>query len=590
MYLRVFVFILMVLFVDSQLMADMKTDSLLLELRNSDQNRERTLTLNELSKNFTQSNLDSSIYYAKSGLGLATEIEYSLGIAENAASLGDYYVIYDSLNKAKEYYLLANKQFQELDQLFDVAQIFMVLGNIYLAQGNYSEALMYYQKSQLISEENDFNTILPHIHNNTGIIYTKLGEDDKALNHLIKAYSGFKTLNLIDNVAHAVSGIAAIHLNNSKDSLAISYYNEALRMFKEADNLREASSIYCALGNYEFERGNFTQALDYYVEGYNQIDKQSTEYLGPKSHLYVEILAYMGRIHFYLGNKQKAIEYLEESLTLALQNHYVNWIEFSTHELSVIYENEGEFGNALKYFKVYEQYGDSILNESSIKRFTQLEMQFEFDKRLREKELEDILKQNTQRRKELIYLILIGIGVFVAIIAILLYMIQRSKTTKAELKRKNLKLEHDTLQQELDYRNKELATNVLYLLRKNEFITATAEQLKKAKLNFKIENQKIIQDIIRDLLLNSSKDVWKEFEVRFQEVHSEFYDNLNKRFPDLTPNEKKICSFLRLNMSTKEISAITYQSVRSIDMARFRLRKKIGLDSEENLISFLLQI
>ena len=96
--------------------------------------------------------------------------------------------------------------------------------------------------------------------------------------------------------------------------------------------------------------------------------------------------------------------------------------------------------------------------------------------------------------------------------------------------------------------------------------------------------------MIRDLLQNTSKDVWKEFEIRFQEVHSDFYNNLNEKYPDLTPNEKKICAFLRLNMSTKDISAITYQSVRSIDMARFRLRKKIGLETDENLVTFLAQV
>jgi len=570
--------------------AVLATDSLLSELKNTPQNKEKTLLLNELSKTFKESDLDSSLYYAKQGLTLASEIDYSLGIAENSASMADYYVMYDSLNKAKEYYLLANKQFQELEKLFDVAQIFMVLGNIYLAQGNYSEALLNYQKSQQISEENDFSTILPHVHNNMGIIYTSLGEEDKALNHLMNAYNGFKTLDLIGNIAHTVSNIAAIHLKNSKDSLAISYYHEALKMFKEADNLTEASSIYNALGNYEFEKENYTQALDYYNEGYNLINKQDIEYLGPKSLLLAGIHGYMGRVHFYLGNKQKAIEYLEESLMLALQNHYVNWIEFSTHELSVIYENEGEFGKALDYYKIYEQYGDSILNESSIKRITQLEMQFEFDKNIKERELEDARKEALQQQKEFIYILFIGLGVFIAIVILLMYLNQRSKTSRIELRRQNLKLEHEKLQQELEYRNRELATNVMYLLRKNEFITSTAEKLTKAKMHFKKENQKIVQDVIRDLLLNSSKDIWKEFEVRFQEVHSDFYDNLNKRFPDLTPNEKKVCAFLRLNMSTKDISAITYQSVRSINMARFRLRKKIGLDTDENLVAFLAQI
>ena len=590
MYLHVFVFILMVLFFDSQLMADMKTDSLLLELRSSDQNKERTLTLNELSKKFTQSNLDSSIYYAKSGLGLASEINYSLGIAENAASLGDYYIIYDSLNKAEKYYILAGKYFDELDMDYNLAQLYQVLGNIYLSQSNLSEALMYYQESQIISEENNFIDILPSIHNNVGLIYSQLGENDKALEHLMKAYDGFKVSGINENVAHSVSNIAVIYLKEAQDSLAISYFKEAIKIYEDFGNLIDASSILMTLGDYEFNKGNLNKALYYYEDGYKQALSQSVEYLGPRSRVISGLLAGMGRIHYHLGNKQKAIEYLEESLVLATQNSYINRIEFSTEILSEIYESDGDFSKALSFYKIHEQYGDSILNEGSIKKITQLEMQFEFDKKMKEKELDDIIKENAQQRKELIYLILISIGVFAAIIAILLYLMQKSKTAKIELKRRNLNLEHERLQQELDYKNKELATNVLYLLRKNEFITATAEQLKKAKLNFKMENQKIIQDIIRDLLLNSSKDIWEEFEVRFQDVHSEFYDNLNKRFPDLTPNEKKICSFLRLNMSTKEISAITYQSVRSIDMARFRLRKKIGLDSEENLISFLSNI
>jgi len=236
---------------------------------------------------------------------------------------------------------------------------------------------------------------------------------------------------------------------------------------------------------------------------------------------------------------------------------------------------------------MYEQYGDSILNESSIKKITQLEMQFEFDKKLKEKEIEETHKENTQQRKEFIYILIIVLGVFIAIVAILLFVNQKSKTTKVELKNQNLKLEHQKLQQNLQYKNKELATNVMYLVSKNEFITSTAEKLKETKLNFKKENQKLIQDIIRELLLNSSKDIWKEFEVRFQQVHTGFYAKLNEQFPKLSVNEKRLCAFLRLNMSSKEISMVTYQSVNSISVARSRLRKKLGLNQDDNLISFL---
>jgi len=81
---------------------------------------------------------------------------------------------------------------------------------------------------------------------------------------------------------------------------------------------------------------------------------------------------------------------------------------------------------------------------------------------------------------------------------------------------------------------------------------------------------------------------WKEFELRFQDVHQNFYEKLQKLFPDLTPSERKLAAFLKLNMSSKEISVITGQSIRSLEVARYRLRKKLGITNQDvNLIGFL---
>ncbi|MGX9987466.1 helix-turn-helix transcriptional regulator [Soonwooa purpurea] len=87
------------------------------------------------------------------------------------------------------------------------------------------------------------------------------------------------------------------------------------------------------------------------------------------------------------------------------------------------------------------------------------------------------------------------------------------------------------------------------------------------------------------------QDVWTEFETHFTKVHPNFYAKLSHQFPNLTPNEKKMCAFLRLNMSTKDISAITQQSVNSIMVSRSRLRKKLKIQGEEqNLINFLMNL
>jgi DNA-binding CsgD family transcriptional regulator len=83
------------------------------------------------------------------------------------------------------------------------------------------------------------------------------------------------------------------------------------------------------------------------------------------------------------------------------------------------------------------------------------------------------------------------------------------------------------------------------------------------------------------------KNSWNEFEHHFLKVHPNFYHSLQEKFPLLTANEKKICAFLKLNLKTKEISSITGQSVKSIEVARTRLRSKFNLATEENLNAFI---
>jgi len=135
-----------------------------------------------------------------------------------------------------------------------------------------------------------------------------------------------------------------------------------------------------------------------------------------------------------------------------------------------------------------------------------------------------------------------------------------------------------------------LTTNVMYLLKKNELITNISEKLIRSKLDFKKENQMIVQEIINELKSSQDSDTWAEFEAHFTQVHTDFYKRLNETFPNLSANEKKLCAFLRLNMSTKDIAAITYQSINSITVARSRLRKKLNIEGEDvNLINFLSQ-
>jgi len=160
-----------------------------------------------------------------------------------------------------------------------------------------------------------------------------------------------------------------------------------------------------------------------------------------------------------------------------------------------------------------------------------------------------------------------------------------------ELERNNLVLENENLQQDLIIRNKELTTNVLNLVQKNEIIKNITDKLLAAKNTMLPENKDVVNRVVTELQQSTDEGMWQEFELRFQQVHSAFYEKLKKQFPDLTPNETKLCAFLRLNMTTKEIEAITKQSQRSIEVARSRLRKKLNItNTDANLVTFLAQL
>jgi DNA-binding CsgD family transcriptional regulator len=131
----------------------------------------------------------------------------------------------------------------------------------------------------------------------------------------------------------------------------------------------------------------------------------------------------------------------------------------------------------------------------------------------------------------------------------------------------------------------------MHLVEKNELINNINNKLQKVKISSKNDNKTLINGMIHDLNSSLNTNIWEEFEIYFQSVHEEFYNKLNKLYPHLSKNEKRICAFLRLKMTTKEISFVTKQSQASINMARSRLRKKLGITGTNvEMLNFLTNL
>jgi DNA-binding CsgD family transcriptional regulator len=95
----------------------------------------------------------------------------------------------------------------------------------------------------------------------------------------------------------------------------------------------------------------------------------------------------------------------------------------------------------------------------------------------------------------------------------------------------------------------------------------------------------IIKKIDRSI---DTEQQWQVFESHFENVHEEFLNRIKAKYPDLSPRELKLCAYLRLNISSKEIANLMNISVRGVEISRYRLRKKLGLDHETNLTDFIL--
>jgi DNA-binding CsgD family transcriptional regulator len=255
---------------------------------------------------------------------------------------------------------------------------------------------------------------------------------------------------------------------------------------------------------------------------------------------------------------------------------------------------ERDFHEAFIQQKVLDSLNNALFNPDMAARAADFARQYEYDKEFKVIELEHSKSIQAQHKTIIVIAMVAGLFLLILIIVFLLLVIQRTKTQKEKLKQSklaleglNLGLEKKNLQMELDFRNKELVTKAIYLVQKNEMIKEVADRFGEFSSGVPEQMQLEINHMIHYLKQSSDSTGWKEFELRFMEVNSEFYNNLIAKHPDLTPNERKLACFLRMNMTTKDISAITFQTVESIKVARTRLRKKLGLLQDENLIAFL---
>ena len=165
------------------------------------------------------------------------------------------------------------------------------------------------------------------------------------------------------------------------------------------------------------------------------------------------------------------------------------------------------------------------------------------------------------------------------------------KEEQEESEAEIIRLRNENLRSDIRHKNAQLASATMHLVQKGEILLKIKKELKRLVDNASSENRRKIQQLIHtiddDIRLDNS---WDQFESFFDQVHENFLKNLRSRFPSLTPKDQKLCAYLRMNLTTKEIAPLMNISVRGVEISRYRLRKKLELDTEVNLVDFIMKL
>lgn len=483
-------------------------------------------------------NADESILYYKFALELAENKGQLSKALHIAYQLADIFKLSNSLHYALKYYMKYGELASSIGDKRCVGVSYYYQGEIYFLQNSFEDAKHYYLKASELFKNLNCYSSLSDSYNYLGLLYYKT-DLNKALEYYQKAYGLESQYGTRSKSSLFLNNIACIHMYKNEFDMAKSKLDSAFSIAYNNDNLETLSYIYSSYGEY-----------------------------------------YQGKKQFKLSES-----FYLKSIGLHRQLSHTEEVYQTNLLLSGLYEGMGNFKGALSLYKQHKIIQDSIIKINKSKLFHRQK----FEQNLRQLEHSNKTQFLNQKRKDLYYIIFtISIFIFLLIILISIVFKRRIEGKKIQLSEENKSLKENLLMEKIENKNKELTSKAILLSERNDLIKNVSEKLNSCKSKLKQSNVEIIQNVINDLNSNVTEKQWDDFQQNFNSLHPMFYKELLSDFPTLSPKELKLCSFLKLNMTSKEIALVTHMTTNSVEVSRSRLRKKLNLSrSSLSLFVFL---
>ncbi len=544
-------------------------DSLMNELQiETEADTNRVKLLFDVIRRSYRNQPEQATVYANEALEISIDKDYIIGQAHAYRYLGYSLNILGSHSEAIQHLNSAIALYEQINDFRGVAVVNGAIGAIYAINDDFELAI-----PKLLGALDAYKQIGNRYaeavtYNNIGNIYLEQNIHERAIEYFIESISLFKELDNHQRIVLPYSGISSVLVEVGEIEQAQFYVQEGIKVALEYDNRLSLAYLYETAGNIQLEKNHFDSARVYYTDSamlLNQIGNRAK---------YFDIIESIARLDFELGNYSSAKAQLDEIVRSFddLEDDHSLFKETTYELLAKTEQALGNHARGLEFALLSKAISDSLNHRETALKVSELEAEFETAKK--DNEILILTYENEAARLRIILISILGLGLVLLI----------SIFYRESLKRKSLQkaFEMKSLQKELEQYG-------ILLNEKNTYMTKVVEKLSDLNVDIKTSTGKRnLYNLIDSLKLNIAASESEEVMFKkIEQVNAGFFRALRSENQDLSSSEKRLASLVQMDLSSKDIANILHINPKSVNQAKYRLKKKLNIHPEIDLKEYL---
>lgn len=408
-----------------------------------------------------------------------------------------------------------------------------------------------------------------------GICYEYLGDSAQATQYLLKALEIKERINDVFGIGNCLNSLGMVFRTKKDMRKALDYFEQSRRVFSDTEHSISLGNALLNIAELKADDNDFTTAL--------RLVEDAEKLFSNANDNYSKVSAHLNRASFL----RMAEKYTEAIDKLNLTLVYASGINATMHKIRCYYER-GLCYHELRNAKLARE---SLLQALALAEAQDIKKELisihealcnhyqsikQFKDALHhqqqvEKIRQQLFNEESDRREKNLTI---------------LYEVEKHKRASEESKQALLQS-----QAEVEAKTRELADFALRIVEKQEFLDTIEKGLESILQAKPAEKDSVAMNLLRSVRRDSTVDEdWQAFQTQFNGMQQDFVNAVTRSFPSLSPTELKVCALLRMNLRTKEIADIMHISSKAVENHRLRLRKKMGLGRDANLVKALLEM